>query len=51
MFFKWALILIGYLSTYGIWTSLEAVDVMAFTALAVACFGFAMFLDFGKRMK
>ena len=49
--FKWLLILIGYLSTYGIWHSPEVVDVLAFTALAVACFGFAMFLDFGKRMK
>ena len=50
MFFKWALILIGYLSTYGIWTSPEVVDVIAFTALAVACFGIAMFIDFGRKM-
>ena len=51
MFLKWLLILIGYLSTFGIWTSLEAVDVFAFTALAGACFGLAMWIDFGRRMK
>ena len=51
MLFKWVLILLGYLSTFGIWTSPEVVDVIAFTALAVACFGLALWIDFGRRFK
>ena len=51
MALKWLLILLGYFCTYGIWTATDAVDILTFTAFSVVCFGGAMFIDFGKRMK
>ena len=51
MIFKWTLILLGYLSSYGVWTSPEVVDVFIFMIFGGVCFAGALYMDFGRRMK